>query len=462
MEFKDLLVTPIFLILIYFGAYAFKRKVKDKNMRKYFIPALSVKLFGAVALGLIYFFYYKGGDSINFYRLGSVHVYQAFMDSPSAGLQLLLDNGEYENPSIYHYISRIYYYTDAPSFLVVKISAFFGLFCFHTYSTIALFFAVFSFTGSWALYTTFLKLYPKYYKLGAYAIFFVPSVFFWGSGLLKDSLSFGALGWFFYGFCNLLIFRRYIKRSVIFCIIGIFMLKKIKIYILLCVLPAMTLWIFLVLGKRFQSSIGRLLVKPAIFCIALVMTYFAAEFVSAEDKQYNLDNIVHTAKTTSDWLTYMSKAEGGAYYSLGAFDNSATGMLMKAPAAINVTLFRPYLWEAHNAVMLSSAIESFLILLITLYVILKLGLFKTIGFIRNDPFLIFCLIFSLTFSFAVGISTSNFGTLVRYKIPMLPFYLLLLTVLVEEAKKKKLMKKFRRVKSTRFQVPGGSNQPEQN
>jgi hypothetical protein len=42
--------------------------------------------------------------------------------------------------------------------------------------------------------------------------------------------------------------------------------------------------------------------------------------------------------------------------------------------------------------------------------------------IVKDPYVLFCLVFSLIFAFAVGISSYNFGALSRYKIPCLPFY----------------------------------------
>jgi hypothetical protein len=39
------------------------------------------------------------------------------------------------------------------------------------------------------------------------------------------------------------------------------------------------------------------------------------------------------------------------------------------------------------------------------------------------PVLTMCFVFSLIFAISVGISSGNFGTLVRYKIPLMPFYL---------------------------------------
>ena len=37
--------------------------------------------------------------------------------------------------------------------------------------------------------------------------------------------------------------------------------------------------------------------------------------------------------------------------------------------------------------------------------------------------ILFSFVFAIFFAFAVGLTTSNFGSLVRYKIPSLPFFL---------------------------------------
>ena len=74
--------------------------------------------------------------------------------------------------------------------------------------------------------------------------------------------------------------------------------------------------------------------------------------------------------------------------------------------------------------MLLSALESFALIGLTSFALYRSRWRFSTAF--KDPTVIFCLVFSLTFAFAVGVSTFNFGTLARYKIPLLPFYLLAL------------------------------------
>ena len=42
--------------------------------------------------------------------------------------------------------------------------------------------------------------------------------------------------------------------------------------------------------------------------------------------------------------------------------------------------------------------------------------------IFQDPYQLFCMIFTLILAFGIGLSTANFGALVRYKIPFMPFF----------------------------------------
>ena len=109
-------------------------------------------------------------------------------------------------------------------------------------------------------------------------------------------------------------------------------------------------------------------------------------------------------------------------FNIGEFDASLGSILSKFPIAVGSALFRPFIWEIRNPVMMISAIENMLILFFTLYVIFKIKTKMLFGIILNYPLLIFSLLFSLFFAFSVGLTTANFGALVRLKIPCVPFY----------------------------------------
>ena len=83
--------------------------------------------------------------------------------------------------------------------------------------------------------------------------------------------------------------------------------------------------------------------------------------------------------------------------------------------------------------MLFSALENTLLLLLSLGVLLRNNPFKLINRIISEPFLVFCLMFSVFFAFGIGLATPNYGALVRFKIPLIPFFTILLLILYTKA-----------------------------
>jgi hypothetical protein len=434
MNLQDLIVTPLILILVYFLAIIIRSRVTDKVIRKYFIPGLTLKIIGAISLGLVYQFYYKGGDTFNYFDRGSKYIWEAFMNSPYKGLQLMFANGEY-NPETFEYASEIIYYNDLPSYFVVRVASLFDLFTFHTYSATAVLFAVFSFSGLWAMYTVFYRMMPKMHLQLAIAIFFIPSVFFWGSGILKDTITLGALGWGTYAFAEIFLFRRTIISGSVILLLSFFIIYKIKIYILLCLVPALMIWFYLSSIGKVRNLVLKTMILPFTIAFLVIGGFYAVKFIGEENQRYNLERLSYTAESTARWLSYVSEKQEGSGYTLGDFDYSTSGILRKTPAAIWVTLFRPYLWEAKNLVMFLSAIESLLLFILTLVVVGSIITKRRIALLISNPIVVFCLIFSITFAFAIGLSTYNFGTLVRYKIPMMPFYLIAMFILLSYSKR---------------------------
>jgi hypothetical protein len=64
------------------------------------------------------------------------------------------------------------------------------------------------------------------------------------------------------------------------------------------------------------------------------------------------------------------------------------------------------------------------ILFFTLSVFFKAGPRNFVRLIIKNPIILYCLLFSLLFALFVGATTQNFGTLCRYKIQCIPFYII--------------------------------------
>jgi hypothetical protein len=435
LELRDFVVTPIWLIIIYALAYVIRPYVTDAINRRYFFPALTVKVIGALAIGFIYQFYYNGGDTFNYHTHGSRHIWEAVMDS-SEGINLLLGA---DSPGIYRYSSRILFYSDPSSFFIVQIAAVFDLLTFSSYSATALLFAIVSFAGMWLFFRAFYEIAPHLHKWIALAAFFIPSVFFWGSGLLKDTITLAGVGALTFAMKRVLIDKELKISAILLFILSAYLVFSIKKYILICFLPAGILWIYLSNLSQVRSLAMRILLVPFILVIIIGSGYWAILKVSEDDARYSLAKIPETARITAYDIGFQTGKGAGSTYNLGELDGTFGNMLSKTPQAINVTLFRPYLWEVKNPLMALSALESFLLLAFTIYVVTRRNVLSKMFTNAN---IVFCLVFSITFAFAVGISTYNFGTLVRYKIPLLPFYVLALGFMFDYSNRERKFEEF--------------------
>jgi hypothetical protein len=240
--------------------------------------------------------------------------------------------------------------------------------------------------------------------------------------------------------------RDFSLRNLLMLAFSFYVLATVKLYILLAFLPALSLWLLLSYSYKIQTAGLRFIVTLLFIGLSIVGFLFFTGRFAKELNRYSLERVASTAATTRGWISYSSGDEGSAY-DLGEFPPTIEGMLSKFPQAVVVTLFRPFLWESKKIIVLFSALEALIFLFYTLTAVIK-NRWRIFSRITKDPNLMFCLVFSLIFAFAVGISTYNFGTLSRYKIPCIPFYAALLVILVYQKRENLIPGRFQ-LKSSR-------------
>lgn len=303
--------------------------------------------------------------------------------------------------------------------MMVRLTGIINLLAFNSYFGAAVIFAFLSFTGVWALYRTFLSFFPAIPGQLALAVLFIPSVFFWGSGILKDTVVLGCLGWLTYTVFQVFIKGNWSLSKILFMVISFWLVMVLKGYVLLAFAPALAFLILATYKSRITSDFLRIIVTPLLLVVTVAVAGLIITQMSDSLGKYSLENMERTASATQNWH-HMANTEG-AVYSLAMEDFSLGSLVTTFPAAVNVTFFRPYLWEAGGAVGMMSALESFLLLLFFITILLKV---RVIGIVRymNHPFIQFALVFALIFGFAVGLTSYNFGALARYKIQAMPFF----------------------------------------
>lgn len=444
---SDIFITPIYFLL-FLILFIFFRNVlypKDKLMRKYFIQGLILKMLGGIGVGIIYAFYYGGGDTNEFFNNASVF-YSAFGDNIKDFFILLFNGNEINLPTNEEYMPWMFFRTDDSSYMVGKIAGVFSLFTFDTYLPIALCFAAVSFTGVWAMFITFVDAFPKLKSQFAIATLFIPSVFFWGSGVLKDSITLACVGWITWASYNIFIVRKHTFSSIVMGLIAVYFCLEIKPYIILSFAPSLVFWIFLTYRDKVKLQFLRIMMGPFVVLISSIAGFFVVNKLGNDFQAYSMQNALGTASNFQSYHGFLAQSSNASGYSLGEMDGSTASIIKNIPSAINVTLFRPYLWETRNPVMLLSALESFVLLLFTIRIFYRTGIGRTFKAIGSNATVFFCIFFSMFFGFCVGFTAYNFGALVRYKIPCIPFFvagLFILNYITEQENLKRLAEKKR-------------------
>ena len=432
LSFNDIITAPITLTIIFLFAYIFVNlKYTDKKIKRYFITALIFRLIGAMSGVLIVDYYYQGGDMLQYYR-GAMQVKEAILTNPYKINEILwLDSSEYSSE-----ISTIinhFHYKNPGNALIMKWGGVIALFTLSRLP-IAFIITIYSFLGCWLIFLTFYKRYPHIHKNIAIATLFLPSVFFWGTGLMKDTVTLAAVGFIVYYFFKIFTARR---KKIIFSslviLVNCYIAYTVKSYIILCLMPALAAWLFLTYHAKIRNRKLRILALPIFVAFAISSALLILLFISSSTEKFKSTNILDYAENLNH--AFSENTNSNSSYSLGLIDFTPIGLMKVFPKAINVTLFRPYLWEARSPLLIPAAFESIFFLLLTMIILFKLGVFRILQICKKNPDVFFCLLFSIFFAIAVGITTGNFGSLMRYKIPCLPFYLLALFIILSYSPK---------------------------
>jgi hypothetical protein len=94
----------------------------------------------------------------------------------------------------------------------------------------------------------------------------------------------------------------------------------------------------------------------------------------------------------------------------------------KAPAATFAGLFMPSFFQVDNVVMLMAALENAWLLLFFVSILVQSRLLHFFALLRSNPLLQMFYVFAFAYAFMIGVTTPNYGALVRFKIPLIPLF----------------------------------------
>lgn len=431
MSNADYLFFPFYLIFFSFIFSKVRKKYSDPVLQKYHKQGFWIKVAGCIAF-TIFNAYISPGDSTGLYHLEGVNIYHLILHDPS-NIHLLFTKGINFDESLLSNPANSGYFRADNNFLVSKIVAVFSFFTFGRYMVINLIFSLIAFTGVWKLFLFFYEQYPQLHKKFAIAILYLPTFVFWSSGILKDSLCIASLGWITYAIYELLYRKKnFFKNSLLLIIFG-WLIMILKVYILISYVPFFVLFILLRNMDVINNKFLRYMLAPVVITCCMFGFLKILNSLDGDLDQYAVKDLTKSIKTLN--VNYANQENASSNFSLGVeFDGSATGLVKLAPLAVVATLFRPFLWESHKFSTLLSSLESLIMMIFTIVVVFKTGIRTFIGYVLKDPLIMYCFLFSVIFALFVGASTLNFGSLVRYKIPCLPFYAISLMLIYEKVK----------------------------
>lgn len=433
----DILVIPLMVLFFFIVGRAIARNIHDREMRGYFVSGIVFKMIATIVFGLVIQYYFLGGDT-NRYYVALLDLKKAISEDPANLLDIYGTIQLKPESQVAYYIlndklgDNLGYMVKTSNFMVPRSGVLFSFIFGNSYTALSMCYSFFAFWGCWKSYTVFASMYPHLKRGLAICFLFFPSVVYWGSAITKDSICVGSLGLFVYSFYQLFFRKKFFLLHSVSIIVWGAVLFFTKPYLLLGLVPALSLWYFLHVNKSIKDksvryvSFGILLAIIGASVIALIQFMLNLEFLELD--KYKAENLAQYATASQEGYNQA----GGSVFNIGTLDGTLGSLLGMFPKAVNATLFRPYLWEAKSPVMMISALESLIIFGLVLFSMVKLGVKKFFGTIFNTPPLLFMFVYSFFLAGLVAITTNNFGSLVRYKIPIMPFFLTMVVILVSQ------------------------------
>lgn len=416
IDWIDVILVPLYLILLLGILFVIRKKNPDNPLiQKYLIKGFLFKVFCAVFYGLLLKFYYGYGDSLTYFK-DAIYVQRTIREGGETFRILLMD---YSYAKTFHDISGA---GTEGGWIVEKIALLLSYISFYRYLIVTLFFCIISYSGMWKMFVTFCDIMPRWEKRISWLILFFPSMGVYGSGILKDTVCMAALGWMIYSSHQLFMKRNIHFRYILILLLCITIIGFVKIYIIAAFIPTYIFYLISLLVGKIKNSLVRRLVFPSLIVIAVGAYFIFEDRIDSMLGGYSMEKVLDTVKEQQGIYLTAEDADKGSVFDLGEFEPTIGGFIKKMPAGIVASIYRPFPWEAKKVIMLFSAGESFFLLIFTLYVMFKVGIGRFFKEIFKDPFIFLCIVYSLLFGALVGLSTFNFGTLARYRLPLLPFY----------------------------------------
>lgn len=408
-----ILISIFNLAFLSFIVYKHWVLQRGSSMASFYWPALMFKVLTGIGLGLIYLYYYQiEADTFLFFEDSKKLTALARSDFFSYVHFMYVDDES-------HPLWAQIVYQQSRSLFMVKITSLIGLLTFDNYWITSLYFSLLSFFGAWTLTTSISDSFPSAKTASITAFLFIPSVVFWSSGLIKESIAMAALF-----FLAAVVVKIWSSKHMIWwewclAVIAAWLEWRLKHYYFAVFFPIAASALF----TQRLSHVWRLK-KPLVKSLVWVTTFIAPlALISSLKPNFYPTRILEVIVSNNH--EFIAISDPGDFIEFKSLEPTVSSIVANIPKAVFSGLLRPFVWEAQSIFQWWIAIENLLILFL-----IATALRNITMLVRSQQRL---LLFSILFYVIVlcaflALSTPNFGTLSRYRISFLPFFVFLVTI----------------------------------
>ena len=207
---------------------------------------------------------------------------------------------------------------------------------------------------------------------------------------------------------------------LLFCFLFLF---HLKFYVGILLIPAVTGYLWIVNPKGPH---------PIVKIFANLASYYGiAVLWHIYNWNWSLFTVLKWKR--KDFLGLAQSMDAKSLISTENLQDTPISFLQNFMQGFLNAILRPLPWEIYSLALLPNALENCLIILFILICIVfgKRANFQSIGY--------FFIIYAFTLLTIVGMVTPIMGSLVRYKIPAIPFLLMFFLLFLKKEKSKKLL-----------------------
>jgi hypothetical protein len=390
-----LFVAPVLVVV---SIPALRRQAEregDPRLFAFLAWALILKLAASLARHFVAFTVYAGVADAAGYHADGIRLSERFWSGNFAtGLESLsgTDFIRFLTGLLYSVIGS----SQLAGFLVYSWLGFWGLFCFYRAYTIAV---------------------PGGRRMSyRWLIFFLPSLLYWPSSIGKEAWMMFAIGVTALGAAYLIAHR--LRRGLLWFALGIWGTALVRPHVAAMLGVAL---VVALLVRRPRPELRQL--APIAKALPILAVAVAGALLIVRTDRFlksSLDVSVSTGVSS-----VLQEVENRTGKGTSSFAPSVLESPLRAPVAAVTVVYRPLLFEAHNAQALIAAVEGTYLLVLS--VIRFRWILAALGSMRRQPYVAFalayCAVFVLGFS-----AVANFGLLARERVQLLPFFLIFLTV----------------------------------